>query len=50
VAQLAGISSISTGSGPCDGSHSLDENCQNEPYYKGIKKVLLLEVVLAGVA
>jgi tripeptide aminopeptidase len=48
VALLAGISSISTGSGPCDGSHSLAENCDIEPFYKGIKKVLLLEVVLAG--
>jgi acetylornithine deacetylase/succinyl-diaminopimelate desuccinylase-like protein len=49
VALLAGISSISTGAGPCDGSHSLAENCEIEPFYKGIKKVLLLEVALAGV-
>src|ERR1044071_4040692 len=49
VALLAGISSISTGSGPCDGSHSLAENCDIEPFYKGIKKTLLLEVALAGV-
>src|SRR5689334_9690801 len=49
VALLAGISSISTGSGPCDGSHSLAENCEIEPFYKGIKKTLLLEVALAGV-
>ncbi len=45
----AGISSISTGAGPCDGAHSLAENCEIEPLYKGIKKVLLLEVALAGV-
>jgi acetylornithine deacetylase/succinyl-diaminopimelate desuccinylase-like protein len=44
-----GISSISTGAGPCDGAHSLAENCEIEPLYKGIKKVLLLEVALAGV-
>src|SRR6266567_1279552 len=44
-----GISSISTGAGPCDGAHSLAENCEIEPLYKGIKKVLLLEVTLAGV-
>ncbi|MDX6530685.1 MAG: tripeptide aminopeptidase [Blastocatellia bacterium] len=44
-----GISSISTGAGPCDGSHSLAENCEIEPLYKGIKKILLLEVALAGV-
>jgi tripeptide aminopeptidase len=45
----AGISSISTGAGPCEGSHSLSENCEIEPLYKGIKKILLLEVALAGV-
>ena len=44
-----GISSISTGAGPCDGAHSLGENCEIEPLYKGIKKILLLEVALAGV-
>ena len=49
AALLAGISSISTGAGPCDGAHSLAENCEIEPLYKGIKKVLLLEVALAGV-
>jgi tripeptide aminopeptidase len=49
AALLAGISSISTGAGPCDGAHSLAEHCEIEPLYKGIKKVLLLEVALAGV-
>ena len=49
AALLAGISAISTGAGPCDGSHSLAENCEIEPLYKGIKKMLLLEVALAGV-
>jgi tripeptide aminopeptidase len=44
-----GISSISTGAGPCDGAHSLAENCEIEPLYKGIKKIMLLEVALAGV-
>jgi acetylornithine deacetylase/succinyl-diaminopimelate desuccinylase-like protein len=44
-----GISSISTGAGPCEGAHSLAENCEIEPLYKGIKKILLLEVALAGV-
>ena len=44
-----GISSISTGAGPCDGAHSLAENCEIEPLYKGIKKILLLEIALAGV-
>jgi acetylornithine deacetylase/succinyl-diaminopimelate desuccinylase-like protein len=44
-----GISSISTGAGPCDGAHSLGENCEIEPFYKGIKKIILLGVALAGV-
>ena len=43
-----GISSISTGAGPCDGAHSLAENCEIEPLYKGIRKILLLEIALAG--
>lgn len=46
---LAGISSISTGAGPCEETHSLTENCEIEPLYKGIKKILLLELALAGV-
>jgi tripeptide aminopeptidase len=44
-----GISSISTGAGPCEGAHSLAESCEIEPLYKGIKKILLLEMALAGV-
>jgi tripeptide aminopeptidase len=48
AALLQGIPSISTGAAPCDDSHSLKENCEIEPLYKGIKKILLLEVALAG--
>lgn len=47
VALLQGIPSISTGAGPCDDSHALTENCEIEPLYKGIKKILLLELALA---
>ncbi|HKZ77297.1 MAG TPA: M20/M25/M40 family metallo-hydrolase [Pyrinomonadaceae bacterium] len=47
AALLAGIPSISTGAGPCSNSHALSENCEIEPFYKGIKKVLLLAVALA---
>ncbi|MEO8436512.1 MAG: M20/M25/M40 family metallo-hydrolase [Pyrinomonadaceae bacterium] len=43
-----GISSISTGAGPCDDAHALTENCEIGPLYKGIKKILLLELALAG--
>jgi acetylornithine deacetylase/succinyl-diaminopimelate desuccinylase-like protein len=46
---LAGISSISTGAGPCEDAHALTENCEIEPLYRGIKKILLLELALAGV-
>jgi tripeptide aminopeptidase len=46
-ALLQGISSISTGAGPCSDSHALTEHCEIEPLYKGIKKILLLEVALA---
>jgi tripeptide aminopeptidase len=49
VALLAGIPSISTGAGPCADAHALTENCEIEPLYKGIKKILLLELALAGV-
>jgi acetylornithine deacetylase/succinyl-diaminopimelate desuccinylase-like protein len=45
-----GISSISTGAGPCNDSHALTENCEIEPFYKGTKKILLLAVALAGLA
>lgn len=48
VALLAGISAISTGAAPCGDSHSLTEYCEVEPIYKGIKKVLLLAVAMAG--
>lgn len=49
AALLQGISSISTGAGPCEDSHALTENCEIEPFYKGIKKVLLLEMMLAQI-
>ena len=47
VALLAGISAISTGAGPCSDSHALTENCEIEPLYKGIQKVILLAVAVA---
>ena len=48
AALLQGITSISTGAGPCNDSHALTENCEIEPLYKGTKKILLLAVALAG--
>jgi hypothetical protein len=47
---LQGITSISTGAGPCSDSHALTENCEIEPLFKGIKKMLLLEIALAGLS
>ncbi len=44
---LQGIPAISTGAGPCNDAHALTENCEIAPLYKGIKKLLLLGVVLA---
>jgi acetylornithine deacetylase/succinyl-diaminopimelate desuccinylase-like protein len=46
VALLAGLPAISTGCAPCGGDHSLGEWCQIEPLYRGIKKLILLEVAL----
>ena len=48
AALLQGISSISTGAGPCSDAHALTENCEIDPLYRGIKKILLLELALAG--
>ena len=50
AALLQGISSISTGAGPCNDSHALTENCEIEPLYKGIKKTMLLAIALAGLS
>ena len=50
AALLQGITSISTGAGPCSDSHALTENCEIEPLYRGIKKILLLEISLAGLS
>ena len=49
VALIAGIPAISTGAGPCSNSHALTENCEIEPLYKGIQKVILLLAATAGV-
>ena len=50
AALLQGITSISTGAGPCSDAHALTENCEIEPLYKGIKKILLLELALVGLS
>ena len=47
AALLEGVSSISTGAGPCSNAHALTESCEIEPFYTGIKKTLLLAIALA---
>jgi tripeptide aminopeptidase len=47
AALLEGVSSISTGAGPCSNAHAFTESCEIEPLYTGIKKILLLAVALA---
>lgn len=47
-ALLAGVPAISTGAAPCSDPHALTESCEIEPFYRGIKKILLLAVALAG--
>lgn len=42
-----GVPAISTGAGPCGDSHALTEWCEIEPFYKGTKKIILLELALA---
>jgi tripeptide aminopeptidase len=48
VALLAGLPAISTGAAPCGDAHALTEWCWIEPFYRGVKKIILLEVALAG--
>ena len=50
AALLAGVPAISTGAAPCGDAHALTEWCEIEPIYRGIKKVLLLGVALAGLS
>jgi tripeptide aminopeptidase len=45
-----GISAISTGAAPCRDAHAVTESCEIEPFYPGIKKILALELALAGLA
>ncbi|MEW6207832.1 MAG: M20/M25/M40 family metallo-hydrolase [Acidobacteriota bacterium] len=49
IALLSGLPAISTGAAPCGDAHALTEWCWIEPFYRGIKKIILLEVALAGV-
>jgi tripeptide aminopeptidase len=45
-----GITSISTGAGPCGDAHALTEWCYIEPFYRGTKKIIMMELALAQVS
>ncbi|MDQ3819233.1 MAG: M20/M25/M40 family metallo-hydrolase [Acidobacteriota bacterium] len=45
-----GIPAISTGAGPCGDAHALTEWCYIDPFYRGIKKTIMLELALAEVS
>ncbi|HEX7155125.1 MAG TPA: M20/M25/M40 family metallo-hydrolase [Thermoanaerobaculia bacterium] len=47
AALLAGIPAIGTGTTPCAESHSVDEWCEVEPIFTGIKRNILLAVALS---
>jgi tripeptide aminopeptidase len=43
----AGIPAIGFGAAPCEGGHALNENCEIEPIFTGIKRTLVLATALA---
>jgi tripeptide aminopeptidase len=43
----AGIPAIGFGTAPCEGGHALNENCEIEPIFTGIKRTLVLATALA---
>jgi acetylornithine deacetylase/succinyl-diaminopimelate desuccinylase-like protein len=47
AALRAGIPAIGTGTGPCEGSHGLEEHCEIEPIFTGTKRNIVLAVALA---
>ncbi len=47
AALRAGVSAIGMGLAPCESSHALDENCEIEPIFTGIKRTIALGVALS---
>ncbi|PYS46570.1 MAG: hypothetical protein DMF68_18780 [Acidobacteria bacterium] len=45
-----GIPAISTGAGPCGDAHALTEWCYIDPFYRGTKKTIMLELALAQIS
>jgi tripeptide aminopeptidase len=46
AALRAGVPAVGMGTGPCEGAHALEENCEIEPLFTGIKRTLVLAVAL----
>ena len=46
-ALIAGVPAIGTGTSPCGSSHSVDEWCEVEPIFTGIKRNVVLAVALS---
>lgn len=46
-ALLAGIPAIGTGTTPCSASHSVDESCEIDPIFIGIRRNIVLAVALS---
>ena len=47
AALRAGVPAIGMGTAPCESSHALDENCEIEPIFTGIKRTIVLGVALS---
>ena len=47
AALRAGIPAAGMGTAPCEGSHGLNENCEIEPIFKGIKRMIVLATALS---
>ncbi|MFL6245365.1 MAG: M20 family metallopeptidase [Thermoanaerobaculia bacterium] len=47
AALRAGIPAVGMGTAPCEGAHSLQENCEVEPIFKGIQRMIALAVALS---
>ena len=47
AALRAGIPATGMGTAPCEGAHSLQENCEVEPLFTGIKRTIALAVALS---
>jgi len=47
AALRAGIPAVGMGTAPCEGAHSLQESCEVEPIFAGIKRTIALAVALS---